>query len=377
MSKAMRIAIVRRALQASLSMDVYADGLVSGLKTVRPDWEILELAPIAAQKQKRSSLLNGLGKYYQRYWHYPQTVKKQEVDIFHVIDHSDGHLVYWLKNTGKPIIVTCHDLINFLQPENVSSQAIIPSVSMAAWKYAVRGIRQANRIITVSAHTAKDAVKLLDVKREDLIVVPNAVESIFYPLSETQIEVFRRQHHISPETICLLNVGSNQPRKNVFTILKALGILKEQKLPFHFWKAGADFTVEQKQFIQTHNLEDFVSYLGKPDKSILVQLYNAADVLIAPSVYEGFGMTILEAMACGTAVITSNVTSLPEVAGDAAILVNPTDVLAIAKAVRHLYEDSSYRQSLVEQGLARVKLFSWEQTAEKVAQVYEKVIGDT
>ncbi|BAZ11085.1 group 1 glycosyl transferase [Calothrix sp. NIES-4071] len=371
----MRVAIVRRALGASFSMDVHADGLVSGLKSVRPDWEIIELPTSPEEKQnKRNSLLNGFWKYYQRYLHYPLSVRKQEVDIFHIIDHSDGHFVYWLKNTGKPIIVTCHDLINFIHSENISSEARIASISMAIWKLAVKGIRKANRIITVSAYTAKDVVKILNVEPERLTVVPNAVESIFRPLPQTETELFRKQYKISLEKICLLNVGSNHPRKNVFTTLKALEALKAKGVPIHLLKTGADFTSEQKEFIQTYNLEDCITYLGKPDKTSLVKIYNGADILLAPSLYEGFGMTILEAMACGTPVITSNVTSLPEVAGDAAILVEPMDIQAIVEAICRLQSDGEYRQLLIDRGLERAKLFTWEITAEQVAESYEKLV---
>ncbi|GAA6615449.1 glycosyltransferase family 4 protein [Scytonema sp. NUACC26] len=372
----MRVAILRRSPKASFSMDVYANALVSGLKTVRPTWEIVEFAPeLDRSGKKGKSLQQGLWSYYERYWRYPHAVKKQQADIFHIIDHSDGHIARWLKRNNRLGVVTCHDLINLIQPENVYDQARLPFVSMAAWKFAIGGMYQAKHIITVSSHTAQDVVRELKIEPERIAVVPNGVESIFRLLPQAEITFFREQNRVAPETLCLLNVGSNHPRKNVFTALKVIKALKDRELPTHFWKAGADFTVEQKKFIQTHCLENFVTYLGKPDKHTLVQIYNAADVLLSPSLYEGFGITILEAMACGTAVITSNITSLPEVAGDAAIMVDPTDILAMVKAVCRLQEEPSYRKSLVEAGLARAKLFSWEKTAEKVAQVYEKILN--
>lgn len=370
----MRVAIVRRAPKASFSMDVYADGLVAGLKTVRPEWQIIELAPKLDLDKRSSSWSTGVRKYYERYWRYPQTLEKQKVDVFHVIDHSDGHLVYHLKTTTKPIIVTCHDLINLIHPENLYEQARLPFISMAVWKYALRGLHKADHIIAVSSNTAKDVVQNLNIAREQITVVPDAVEPLFQLLAQDEVASFRQQHSISPETICLLHVGSNHPRKNVFTILKVLEALKKQGLPIHLWKTGADFTAEQKTFIQTYGVENFVTYLGKPDKSTLVQIYNAADLLLSPSLYEGFGMTVLEAMACGTPVITSNVTSLPEVTGDAAVLVNPTDVQAMVETVCRLQNDFVYRQELSSKGLARAKLFTWEATAEQIATGYEKLV---
>ncbi len=372
----MRVAIVRRAPGSSFSMDVYADGLVAGLTAVRPEWEIVELAPPSYSPAKKSnSWSTGIWKYYQRYWRYPQNVEKQNVDIFHIIDHSDGHLVYRLKTTSKPIIVTCHDLINLIHPENLHEQARLPVVSMAVWQYAVRGLCKADRIVAVSANTARDLVQKLNIAIDQITVVPDAVEPLFHLLPQDEVKSFRQQHGISPETTCLLHVGSNHPRKNVFTILRVLEVLRERGLPIHFWKAGADFTAEQKTFIQSYRLENFVTYLGKPNKCTLVQIYNAADILLSPSLYEGFGMTILEAMACGTPVITSNVTSLPEVAGDAAVLVAPTNVQAIVETISRLQNDSIYHQELSSKGLARARLFTWEATAEQIATTYEKLIA--
>ena len=161
------------------------------------------------------------------------------------------------------------------------------------------------------------------------------------------------------------------------TALKTLAVLNTQGLPIFFGKVGADFNSEQKKLINAQGLESCIAYLGQPDEETLVKIYNAADVLLAPSLYEGFGLTVLEAMACGTAVVTANVTSIPEVVGDAAILTDPLDVDAIASAIRQVYEDWTFRQELVRKGLERVKQFTWENTAEQVANVYEKVRSQT
>lgn len=369
-----RVAILRREPGISFSMDIYADGLVRGLKAVRPNWDIIELKPESTPKSKRGALLNGIQKYYQRYWKYPQTVKRQDVDLFHVIDHSDGHLVYWLRDVSQPVVVTCHDLINFHQPENIENQARLPAISTAVWKYAVKGIRHADQIITVSDHTAKDVTNLLGVPSSYLKTVPNGFDAEFHPFSPDRIQAVRQKYQLMPKQFCLLHVGSNQPRKNVLTVLKVLAALCAEGLPVQLLKAGATFNSEQQSFIAQHQLADAIHYLGKPDKSTLVEIYNAANVLLSPSFYEGFGITILEAMACGIPVITSNVTSLPEVVGNAGILVNPVDIAAMTQAVQRLIKDEFYRESLIQQGLTRVQSFSWESTAEQVAQIYENLL---
>ena len=196
---------------------------------------------------------------------------------------------------------------------------------------------------------------------------------LFQPTSPEVAASIRQRHGMAADTLCLLNVGSNHPRKNILIILKALRKLKQQGLPVCFWKVSADFTDEQKAYITEHRLESSVVYLGKPAPEELIQLYGTADILIAPSLQEGFGLTILEAMATGTPVITSNVSAMPEVAGDAAILVNPHQEDAIAAAVQTLYQDPTYRHTLIEKGFQRAQQFTWQATAEKVAQVYESL----
>ena len=367
----MRVVIART--MPNFSMDVYADGIVSGLKTVRPSWEIIELTPNPIDRSSRSLFLR-IQKFYERFWRFPKKISQQKADIFHIIDHSEGHIVNWLKKVDKPVVVTCHDLINCFYGDNLQGSVKLPFISNSMWLKSVQAMQNANHVVTVSSVTAKDTNKILNIDAKHISVVPNAVEPIFQVLPKNQAESFRQKNGILPETICLLNVGSNHPRKNISTILKAVKILKENGLPVKFWKAGSDFTHDDKTFIETQSLESEVSYIGQPEKSTLVEIYNAADVLVAPSLHEGFGITLLEAMACGTPVITSNVSAMPEVAGDAGILVEPTNSQGIAEAVEKVYKDAVYRQELVDKGLARVKSFTWEKTAEQIAQIYEQLL---
>lgn len=369
----MRVGIIRRAKGSSFSMDVYADGIISGLKAVRPDWELVELTPNL--DTSAPSFLKSIVSYYKRYWAYPQRFKARKVDIFHVIDHSDGHYVYTFSKCQQPVVVTCHDLINFIQPQNITDQSRFPAISQFIWKYAVQGICKANNIITVSAHTKQDVETLLQIPSERITVIPNAVDPAFHILSAENKTAFLRDHNLPEHSTYLLNVGSNHPRKNVFSILKALKQLRDEGLVFHFLKAGADFTPEQKQFLEVENLTQNVIYLGQPTKDELINIYNVADILVSPSLYEGFGITILEAMACGTPVITSNTTSLPEVVGDAGIMVNPDDVDAISSSIHRLCMDSTSYEKMATAGLTRANNFSWDKTAEKVAHVYEQILN--
>lgn len=376
----MRVAILRRSRNASISMDVYADSLISGLKAVRPDWKIVELSPLSdssemidAKSDQKAFWLAGISKYYERYWRYPRSLKNQIADVFHVVDHSEGHLCAWLRHYHKRNTITCHDLINLVEPETFKGRARLPLISMLVWKNAVKCMRWADRIISVSSHTKKDIVNSLAIEEDAITVIPNAVDAIFHTISSESIARYRQQKGISPKQFCLLNVGSNHSRKNLTTVLKIISALKSHDIPVHFWKVGKNFTPKQQEYIAQNNLETDITYLGQPTLDELITIYNAADLLIAPSTYEGFGLTILEAMACGLVVLTSNVTSLPEVAGNAAILVNPLDVKTMVTKILNLYHDSELYQNLVKQGLKRSALFTWQNTAERVARIYEDI----
>jgi glycosyltransferase involved in cell wall biosynthesis len=370
----MRVVIVRRELGAALSMDVYADALVAGLKVVHPEWTIVEIAPTLLNNQVSPfPRLSGFRRYYDRFWSYPRTVAKLQADIFHIIDHTSGHVAYALKKAGQPVVVTCHDLVQLIYPENTGKTSLA-QLSMVAWRYSVDGMNQADHIIAVSTNTKRDIISQLHIAPDQIAVIPNAVESQFRLLPPEEGQALRQAQWITSATICLLNVGSEHPRKNLDTVLEVLNHLKTKGIDAHLWKVGSGFSPTQQQLIQTYGLEKQITNLGKPDKATLIQIYNAADVLLAPSLYEGFGFTILEAMACGTPVVASNVSSLPEVAGDAAILLDPLDVEGMVEAIQHLQVDPTYRQQLIDRGLARATLFTWEKTAEQVAKVYEKLI---
>lgn len=370
----MRVTIVRP--MPNFSMDVYADSIIAGLKAVRPSWQISELRPVPVDRGSRSIFIRAY-KAYERFWSFPRKVQDQlkQSDIVHIIDHSEGHIVRWLRPKigvqSSDVVVTCHDLINYFYRDNLQGSVRLPFLSDSLWMASVKSMRQATHVVTVSSETAKDVSRLLDIAPSKITVVPNAVENVFRPLSASEIAVIRKNLGAKEKTFCLLNIGSAHPRKNIDAILKVLAVLREKGLPVKLWKAGSDFTTAQRDWIENQLLSEYVEYLGNPDKPSLIKLYNAADVLLAPSFHEGFGLTLLESLACGTPVITSNVSAMPEVVGDAGILVFPDDIESMCEAVMRLYTDAAYRQSLVDKGLKRVKIFTWENASERIAQVYE------
>ena len=374
----MRVAIVRREPKVAFSMDVYADNLIAGLKTVHPDWEIIEIAPEPWSDDLENLWHSGnpLKKYYERFYNHPRTVNQLDADLFHIIDHTNAHVAYGLKKSGKSVVVTCHDLVQYVYPEILKNQSRFPALSMAVWQHSVRGIAAADGAIAISSNTAQDVTKWLNVEPAKVSVVLNGVDPSFRVLEPQIVAEWREKHIQSHKEICLLNVGSNHQRKNIETVLKVVKQLADRDVSIRLWKIGEQFTNEQQQFIEANNLAEHITFLGKPNHEELVLLYNAADILLAPSLYEGFGLTILEAMGCGTPTITSNVSSLPEVAGNAAVLVEPMDVDAIVEAVKQINNEPNYRQDLIDKGLARVKEFSWQKTAAQTADFYQQIVNN-
>ena len=374
----MRVAIVRREPKVAFSMDVYADNLIAGLKTVYPDWEIIEIAPEPWSDDLENLWHSGnpLKKYYERFYNHPRTVSQIDADLFHIIDHTNAHVAYGLKKSGKSVVVTCHDLVQYVYPEILKNQSRFPALSMAVWQHSVRGIAAADGAIAISSNTAQDVTKWLNVEPAKVSVVLNGVDPSFRVLESQIVAEWREKHIQSHKEICLLNVGSNHQRKNIETVLKVVKQLADRDISIRLWKIGEQFTNEQQQFIEDNNLAEHITFLGKPNHEELVLLYNAADILLAPSLYEGFGLTILEAMGCGTPTITSNVSSLPEVAGNAAVLVEPMDVDAIVEAVKQINNEPNYRQDLIDKGLARVKEFSWQKTAAQTADFYQQIVNN-
>ena len=369
----MRIGIVRPAKGYARSMDVYAEGLVAGLRAVRPQWHIEEYAPTLP---RGGSLASGVGKYVERFCRFPLAVSRTSADLYHIIDHSDAHITRWFRRTRRPVVVTCHDLVNFVDPENLRRESRIPALSGLSWRFSVRSMRRAAHVIAVSQSTASDTARFLDIPPAMVSVISSGVSPAFRQLSVAEVQGFRESRGVPTDTVCILNVGVVHKRKNIPAVLCVVKGLRDRGVRVRLWKAGSDFDHEQRVYIRDNGLNECVDFAGTPDIHELVRLYNAADVLLSPSLYEGFGLTVVEAMACGTPVIASNTYSLPEITGDAAILTDPHDTESMVEAVCLLRGNAEYRQRLIGRGITQAKLFSWTETAERTAAVYERVIEE-
>jgi glycosyltransferase involved in cell wall biosynthesis len=235
----------------------------------------------------------------------------------------------------------------------------------------------ADRIIADSEYTKADIIRFYSISEEKVDVVHLGVDEQRGPQesSETQA-VLERYGICSPY---LLHVGRVEKKKNLCRTLEAFASIKKRLTdPIQIVLAGSPGPGGEEVFevIDRLDLKADVRLVGYARPEDLAALYSEATVFLFPSLYEGFGMPILEAMACGTPVLTSNVTSLPEVAGDAALQVDPLDVESIAQGLLRLLEDPRLREQYIRKGFERIKEFTWEKTARETMAVYRKALGD-
>jgi len=233
--------------------------------------------------------------------------------------------------------------------------------------------RKARRIITISESTKRDTVRLLGVSSEKVDVVYCGVDKAFHPLSEREVAPFRQKCGL-PERMILF-VGTIEPRKNVVRLVEAYSHLRDRQVKLVIGGARGWLYEEVFARVEELDLTGDVLFPGYISPDELPLWYNAAEMFVYPSLYEGFGLPPLEAMACGTPVITSNVSSLPEVVGEAGLTVDPMDSKGLAEAMNQVLGDEVLRQSMRERGLARAGHFSWAKAARETVGVYRRALS--
>lgn len=272
--------------------------------------------------------------------------------------------------TGAARIVTVHDVVPYVYPHTSTR---LDWLIYHVWLPLV--VRTVDAVITDSHQSWKDIVTHLPVAPERVTAIPAATDRRFRPLDPAEYEPILHQYSV--ECPYILYVGALESRKNLPRLLQAYAALRHWSTQWRLvivgarkWKFSPIFDT-----VQQLNLEPHVTFTGYVADEHLPALYAGADLFAFPSLYEGFGLPVLEAMACGTPVVTSNTSSLPEVAGDAALLVDPLDVAAIADAMRRVLEDQALAAELRAKGLARAAQFTWERTARETIAVYEQVLA--
>lgn len=270
-------------------------------------------------------------------------------------------------------VITVHDLAFVHYPH------FLTATSAAYYGLIDKAVLRADHIIVPSEHTKHDLIGQTGVPSDKVSVIYEAANTLFTPLP---VEPTRREMAAKygfPETY-FLTVGTIEPRKNVTGLLQAFAALREKfglTTPVGLVIAGGRGWLyeETLEAVRHLNLTDSTFFVGRVSDAELHKLYVGARAHIHPAYYEGFGLPPLEAMACGTPTIVSNVSSLPEVVGDAALLVNPRDSEEIAVAMHRLLTDDGLHEEMRSKGLQRARTFSWEKAAQRTLEVYRQVVA--
>ncbi len=382
----MKVAIDGTALNSHTGgTETYVRNIISGLGTVDPhgDYTLLLDKPLpqnsipSAENMRRVIVRTHYQPISIPFWRngltavqwYPPTAEqalallRERIDVLHVTITAPLFV-------PARIVVTVHDIAferypQFYPPDFVARLRVMVPLA----------IRRAAIVLTLSEFSKQHIVRRYSVPSEKIVVVPCAAGSMYQPIyDEARLAAVRKRYGTSEHFI--LYVGDLQPRKNLKTLVTAYTRLRQTDTIRHKlvlvgrkgWLYDELFTVMRASgYIDDLVLTDYV-----PDED-LVALYNAANLLVYPSIFEGFGIPPLEAMACGTPVVTSTTSSLPEVVGDAAITVDPLDAEAMAQAIAQVLNNRALRAELIARGLRRASLFSWEETARTIQSVYQRV----
>ncbi len=297
----------------------------------------------------------------------PMSLRRERVDLF----HSPHYVLPPLINCRS--VVTIHDCIHLMFPEYLPGRAAYLYARMQMWAAAHR----ADRVLTVSETSKQDILRRFRIPADKVTVVYNAIdERLAVPPAPEDFERVRDRYQLNDPFA--LYVGNIKPHKNLERLIEAFRDLRREPA-FESLKLviiGDEISRYQglRRAVHQHKLHKHVRFLGFVPPATLAVLYRLARVFVFPSLYEGFGLPPLEAMYLGTPVVTSNVSSLPEVVGDAAVLVDPYSAASIAEGMRKALTDESLRASLRVSGMARAREFSWEQSVGQIHQVYTEVL---
>ncbi len=328
-------------------------------------WPGEEYVSLDISSRKDFSEVEGEEHYWEQTY-LPKAIAKEKLDLYHVPQNGIG--LPQVKKCKQ--VVTIHDLIPYVYPETTGKKYLqtflndMPHI-----------VESCDRIITVSQCSKKDITNIFGYPADKIDVIPEAPEP-FYRLMSKEVARKKLAEKYGIAGNFVLYVGGFGPRKNVRGLLVAFS-LAQKELPAQFklvlpgrLQKEADPT---EGLVNALKLEDRVVFPGFIPPEDLPCFYRACSLFVYPSFYEGFGLPPLEAMACGAPVLCANTSSLPEVVGDGAEMINPFDTIAMAKKIYHLLLSREEAAQLSERGIKRAKEFTWARTAAQTAEVYKKI----
>jgi glycosyltransferase involved in cell wall biosynthesis len=367
----MRVAIDARKLH-DFGIGTYIRNLLRQLARIDQQTEYILLSPqpdldIAAHlgPNFRTVLEPSPNYSLREQLHVPWVLHRERPDVFHAPHYVLPPAVRCRS------VVTIHDCIHLMFPQYLPSKAAYAYARASMWA----AVKQSDCILTVSEASKRDILHFFNVAPEKIVVVYNAIDEQFW-LTPPEDEVARVRERYQLDHQFVLYVGNIKPHKNLVRLIEAFDELRRTGLEdLKLLIIGDEISKlpALRRAVHGHKLHKHVRFLGYVNDETLRALYRLAAVFVFPSLYEGFGLPPLEAMASGTPVVTSNQSSLPEVTGDAAVLVDPYDVTSIMDGMRRVLTDRALADDLRRRGPERAREFSWARSVEKTRQVYEQV----
>ena len=273
--------------------------------------------------------------------------------------------------TPCPAIVTIHDCIHLRFPQYLPNRLAHAYARAQLWS----ATRSARRVLTVSQASKRDIVDFFDIPESKVTVIPNGIDERFRETPAEAALVRIRERYQLPERF-IMYAGNVKPHKNLERLIDAFVAVRARgfdELGLLLTGSEVSRHATLRRAVHRHNLHRHVRFLGYQTVETLAGLYRLADLFVFPSLYEGFGLSPLEAIACGTPVVASDVSSLPEVLGDAAVLVDPRDAAAIADGITRVLDDAGLRADLRRKGLERAGRFSWERSVQRIRRIYDEI----
>lgn len=302
-------------------------------------------------------------KFFEEFY-FTENVIREKIEVHHIPQNGIG----LSRDMTCPIIVTIHDLIPYILPETVGKGYLVKFLNEMP-----EIIKLASKIITVSEFSKNDILRFFPNAEGKVFVTPLATSDIFTPMNKkVAFKYINENYKINSPFI--LYVGGFSKRKNVITLIHSFKKLCQKNLDVKLVIAGSlrEEGEKIKDICKSLNLDNKVIFTGFVDDISLSKLYNCCEVFVYPSLYEGFGLPPLEAMSCGTAVISSNLTSIPEVLGDSGILIDPLDIDLLCNSLLDVLLDKDYKKNLEKKAMKKSLEFSWNKTALKTLEIYNK-----
>jgi glycosyltransferase involved in cell wall biosynthesis len=304
-------------------------------------------------------------RFFQQSY-FPNNIRKEKIDLFHVPQNGIG----LSENVTSKTMITIHDLIPYIMPETVGRGYL-----MEFLKAVPPIIERCDGILTVSDWSKKDILKFFPVDENKIFVTPLAADSKYKVLDKEKCK-YIVEKNLNIKKPYILYIGGFSPRKNVRSLIMAFSKIRKdinQDCKLVIVGSLKDDGNTLKALTERLKIDSKVVFTGFVEEDMLPYLYNGAEVFVYPSFYEGFGLPPLEAMSCGTPVITSNVSSIPEVVKDAGILIDPYDTSNLITALGNLINNENLKNELSSKGLAKAAEFSWDRTALQTLSAYKTV----